>query len=160
MNWPFWREGMSWLTRRACWSKVAPSTLSMCLTGWKSRDIFNPRKRQHIRNLMLTIARTSLVQSFLASTYRSAVGTLLYIASDYPECQFTIRALATWWPNPQFMRLLAWSILLVICLDVPTNVCSWPSGHSMGCTTSMVTLWCLKFSVIVIGLRTKLKEEC
>ena len=39
--------------------------------------------------------RTDELGPELSSTYRSAVGTLLYIASDDPECQFTIRALAT-----------------------------------------------------------------
>ena len=69
--------------------------------------------------------RTDELGPELSSTYRSAAGTLLYIASDYPECQYTIRALATWMAKP--------TVHAFACLK-------YFAGYLLGCTNQCLQL--------------------
>ena len=60
-----------------------------------------------------------------AGIYRSAVGTLLYIAADFPDCQFTIRALAQWMAKPTVHAF---------------NCLKYFAGYLLGCTNHCLQL--------------------
>ena len=60
-----------------------------------------------------------------AGIYRSAVGTLLYIAPDFPDCQFTIRALAQWMAKPTVHAF---------------NCLKYFAGYLLGCTNHCLQL--------------------
>lgn len=63
---------------------------------------------------------SSALDSETAGLYRSCVGILLYIASDYVECQYAIRGLAQCMSKPTTQAFLCWRHLcmyLLGCVD-------------------------------------------
>ena len=76
------------------------------------RNAMNPKKVP-CHELMCEVDDTAALTSDKATRYRSAVGVLLYLASDLVECAFTIRGLAQHMSAPTER---SWMMLKHLCL--------------------------------------------
>ena len=101
-----------------------PKHIEHVLDLMKIKRHFQPKKTPSHPELDAD-DRTVLLGPELSSIYRSAVGTLLYISNDFPECQFTIRALASWMAKP--------TVHAFACLK-------YFAGYLLGCTSQCLQL--------------------